>query len=274
MISSNIKLLGKYTMYIDQVLGGGCFGEIFLGCETLNTAQKVAIKRVKTKSLSTLEFETYIENEKNILSMISHPNLIRFYDSMQLEDCFYMIMEYCPESISSFASKFPMKCIPEIQALIFIKDVAMTMLYLNSKKIIHRNLYPNNLLFQDGIVKICSFSFAKIAENIDKMPELATSVGIPLYEAPEIYYKKPYSFKCDVWSLGLILYQMLYGRLPWIGKGLNDLFTKISNQELVFPETPEIQGSVKNLIREMLVVDEKKRCDWGKILEFSLMKED
>jgi len=275
MISSNTKIIGNYTLFTDQMIGGGCFGEIYLGCKTTNSEEKVAIKKVSIKKLSSNDFLTYIENEKNIfISIGSHPNIVTYYDSVILEDCFYLIIEYCPLSLSGFASKFPNKCIPEYQALTIAKDLALALKDLNSKKIIHRNLYPSNILFKDGIVKICSFSFALKSENICEMPGLASSVGIPLFEAPEIYYKQPYSFKCDVWSLGLVLYQMLYGKMPWVGKGLADLFNQINNNALVFPIEPQVSESIKDLIKEMLAVDEVKRCNWQRVLEGTMRNED
>ena len=274
MISSNILPLNNYTMYTDQMIGGGCFGEIFLGFETLKPENKVAIKRVRMKNLSPSDFQTYIENEKYILENNDHPHIIKYYDSLKINDIFFMILEYCPESLSAFVSKFPGKCVPEDQTMTIIKDIALTMVYLNSKNIIHRNLYPNNILIQDNVAKICSFTFAQIAKNIDELPGLASSVGIPLYESPEIYYKQKYSYKCDIWSLGLIFYEMLYGKFPWIGKGLQDIFESMKKNPLIFPEQPIIKESIKELIREMLTVDQEKRCDWSKVLGSTMGGED
>lgn len=273
MLSSNVRIIGNYSMFLDQLIGGGCFGQIYLGCETSQPELKVAIKHVKIKNLSSLEFQNYVENETKIFLMISHPNIIKYYDSVKIDNDFYLILEYCSESLSSYATKFPKNCIPEKNAMSIIKEVALALSYLNSKMIVHRNLYPNNLLFQNGIVKICSFSFATIAENLDQLPGKG-SVGTPSYEAPEIYYKKAYSYKCDIWSLGLIFYQMLYGKLPWISKGLTVLFDNISKNELIFPEEPKISENLKNLLKEMLCVDVKERCDWVKILEYTMGKED
>lgn len=224
--------------------------------------------------MSTNEFQMFIENEKNIYSSVSHPNIIKYYDSIIVDNVFYLITEFCSESLSLFASKFPNKCVPEYKALEITKDIATAMSYLNSNQILHRNLYPSNILFNGGILKICSFSFAKKVENIMDIPGVACSVGIPLYEAPEIYFKKKYSFKCDVWSLGLVLYQMLYGKLPWHAKGMGDLFEKIVNDALVFPTEPQISEFNKDLIKSMLEVDQTKRCDWQYILERTMKNED
>lgn len=276
MISQN-QIIGNYTIFPNELLGGGCFGEIYVGCETEKPQNKVAIKHIKLTKFSAKDYTNYIENEKKIYEMISHPNIIKFYDSVSLDNNLYLVLEHCSQSLSSFASKFPNSCIPETQAVSFIHDIAKALAYLNSKKIIHRNLYPNNVLLNEGTIKICSFVFAKIAENLEEIPHMDGGVGIPLYEAPEMYFKDTFSYKVDVWSVGIIFYQMLYGRIPWKPKeGVKKMFEAISKHELEleFPEEPPVTDSIKKLLQEMLNVDQAKRCDWNKVLEATASLED
>lgn len=275
MLPSNTKIIGKYTLEVDQLIGGGCFGEIYLGYDSSDSSKKVAIKKVAVSKLISSDFSNFIENERDIFKSISHPNIVKYYDSIMIADVFYLITEYCPLGLSGYMSQYPNKCIPEFESLGIINVLSQAMIYLNKQNIVHRNLYPSNILFQDGkIPKICSFAFAVRKPDINQIPGLAASVGIPLYEAPEIYYKKPYSFKCDVWSLGLVFYQMLYGKLPWAGKGLSDLFEKISKDELLFPEEPKISENTKDLIKQMLKVDPSERCDWQRVFDNTMNQED
>lgn len=79
---------------------------------------------------------------------------------------------------------------------------------------IHRDLKPENIIFKEGIAKIADFGFAKIVDDMD-VANAHTFLGTPLYCAPEIFEGKPYDSKADVWSLGCIFYEMLYGRVPF-----------------------------------------------------------
>lgn len=274
MISSS-QLIGNYTLFTNSLLGGGCFGHIFEGCETNNQASKVAIKRVKLDNLIPSE-KKFIDNEKNIYDIISHPNLVKCFDCMTIDNSFYLVLEHCPESLFSFCSKYPKKCVPEREALNIINDISNAMIYLNSKKIIHKNIYPGNILLKDGKVKLCSFVFAQIVEDINEIPGPAIGVGTLLYEAPEILSKEStYSFKCDVWSVGLLLYLMLYGALPYQGKcTAKELCERISKNDVFFPKEPLVSEGTKKLITEILCFNQKERCDWNRIIEITMPGED
>jgi len=91
---------------------------------------------------------------------------------------------------------------------------------LTEKGIIHRDLKPANILIDDGIYKISDFGFARSLSSFSE--ELMESlVGTPLYMAPQILHKVPYSSKCDIFSLGLVFYELLFGRTPWPAKTLS-----------------------------------------------------
>ena len=81
---------------------------------------------------------------------------------------------------------------------------------------IHRDLKPANILINNGVFKICDFGFSKV--NKDPLASLKTCVGSPIYMAPQILEKKDYSAKCDIWSLGIIYYELLHGSVPWIAR--------------------------------------------------------
>ena len=84
-------------------------------------------------------------------------------------------------------------------------------------KIFHRDLKPDNIMFNNGVVKIVDFSFAKLVEDDQAKNNSVerTSVGTPLYMSPQVLLHQPYNIKCDVWSLGVILYRLLCWILPW-----------------------------------------------------------
>lgn len=114
----------------------------------------------------------------------------------------------------------------------------------------HRDLKPGNVMLHNYTAKVGDFGFSKLTEDHKQM--LVSWVGTPPYMSPQILEKKSYTDKTDIWSLGIILYQMLYGRLPWDGANDLDILPKIYNQQLRFPEFPKVSPQTLDLIRRML----------------------
>ena len=102
-----------------------------------------------------------------------------------------------------------------------------------------------------------------------------TFAGTPLYMSPQILEGIEYSFLTDIWSLGIIFFQMLYGRLPFKGNSINDLYEKIQkNKEIKFPEIPKIDSEIKILIKRMLSFEESNRIKWDQLQNHELFKEE
>lgn len=97
--------------------------------------------------------------------------------------------------------------------------------YLHQNRILHRDLKPQNILLNEGVIKICDFGFAKKMSASTNF--LRSIKGTPLYIAPEILQSKPYTFKVDVWSLGIILYELAYGKTPFHAHTIQQLQPKI-----------------------------------------------
>lgn len=109
------------------------------------------------------------------------------------------------------------KPLPEKEAIKLFKQIVDGCEYLYDRGIFHRDLKPENILIQDGCAKISDFGLAKLVEEDDLKNNslLRTNVGTPVYMSPQILMGEAYSIKCDVWSLGVIFYKVLFGILPW-----------------------------------------------------------
>ena len=134
------------------------------------------------------------------------------------------------------------------------------MKYLISKNIIHRDLKPQNILvFDNNIIKIADFGFAR---HFDKFNVAETLCGSPLYMSPEIIKYKKYSIKTDLWSIGIILYEMLMGEPPYNAKTHYLLIKKIDKKSVKIPISRNLSNNCINLLQRLLKKESKNRISW------------
>lgn len=126
-------------------------------------------------------------------------------------------------------------------ALRIFRDIVAACSFLYDRNVFHRDLKPENILLSNGNAKISDFGFAKALEEAEKKdnPTVQTSIGTPFYMSPEILNNEPYSIKCDVWSLGVTLYKMLYGMCPWSAQNITDLI-KMVKRKIEFPKNDKV----------------------------------
>jgi serine/threonine protein kinase len=121
----------------------------------------------------------------------------------------------------------------EAEALMFMRYIIEGYKELHAHKIIHRDIKPANILLKQGIAKLSDFGFSRVVPNTESS-KLFTLLGTPLYTAPEILQSHEFSSKCDVWSVGIVFYEMLYAKTPWTGDNLTDLRDNILSTPLEF----------------------------------------
>lgn len=126
---------------------------------------------------------------------------------------------------------------------------------------IHRDIKPENVLIKNKVSKLADFGFARKADILcaEKYDEMC---GTPIYMAPQILSGELYTSKCDVWSLGLMLFEMLYGCPPWPCRSLEAYSEAIRKRPLAFPFDVKVGNETKDFIKKALVVDEQKRLSW------------
>ena len=220
------KLVKELLEYrIEGTIGEGNFGKVKYGTHIL-TSQPVAIKYINKNRLIRQEDMDRIKNEMKIISTSNHPNILKAYEIFEDDSNFYIVMER-PEKGDLFNYICSKGRLTLDEASFIYYQLVNALSYLQKKKIAHRDLKPENILLtEDFIVKIGDFGLSKYYKN--KNVRMSTICGSPCYSAPEMLRGNKYKpYPIDVWGIGIILYCMVCGALPFEDHKEDDLIRKV-----------------------------------------------
>ncbi|CAP22994.2 Protein CBR-PIG-1 [Caenorhabditis briggsae] len=255
-------LQGFYAVHDE--LGSGGFGKVRLATHLL-TNQKVAIKIIDKKQLG--HDLPRVQTEMDALRNLSHQNICRLYHYIETEDRFFIVMEYCSggEMFDYIVRK---ERLEESEARHFFRQLVSAIAFVHSQGYAHRDLKPENLLLTEDLhLKLIDFGLCAKTEKgrIDKH-HLDTCCGSPAYAAPELIQGLPYKGnEADVWSMGILLYTLLVGALPFEDDNMQIMYKKI--QSGCFYEPDFLSPMSKQLLRAMLQVIPERRITIKKLLE-------
>lgn len=257
-------------------LGRGSFSTVYLGEYTgpttwaLDHKQKVAIKIIKTNNM-TPKAKSILEDEVSVMDMIKknpHPNIVGCYDIINSPYETLLILEYCDSGDLKSILKKPIK---EKFAQFYFCQLANGLKYLSQHNIIHRDIKPRNILLTDNrkILKIADFGFAT---NFKNQSLHETICGSPLYMAPEIMNNNMYNNQTDLWSIGMILYEMLFGTHPYNEcHTFPELKDTITNTDIEIPpvntKNKLISDECINLLKQLLQKNVQNRITWNDFFE-------
>lgn len=175
-------------------------------------------------------------------------------------------MEYAGDDLSKLLEKGRLS---EDKVRDYGRQILTAMLYLHENKVVHRDLKPQNILLEGGQIKLCDFGFAKKMSAATNF--LKSIKGTPLYIAPEILQQRNYSHKVDVWSLGIILFELATGKTPFYASTVQQLQPKILHESVKFPSS--MSPALRDLIDGMLQKNDKKRLDWPQVSSHAFFQE-
>ena len=256
-------------------IGKGKFATVFLGIHE-ETGQKVSIKQLKKSELNT---DNLLIKEINIQKKLFHPYLTQMYCVIEKSDDIYIISEYCSKGdiIKNLLEK---GTFDESFSCKIFQQIISSLEYLHKKNICHRDIKPENILLTEKLdAKLTDFGLSRYFK---KNELLNSSCGSPIYAAPEMLEGKSYDgTKIDIWSLGISLYTMVCGELPFVVDDENDIYIlmdKIIKGNYNIPEF--LSNECKDLIKNMLVTDPDKRITleqiknhkWVNKFNFNYMK--
>jgi serine/threonine protein kinase len=232
---------------VGKLLNTGKFGKIHAA------KWDVAIKILEKSNM--IKREIAFDFEINIHKRLEHPNIIKLLGHYEDEKHIYLILELCAQDLYELMKTKPGKKIEEPVAIKYLHDVALGIQYCHSKQIIHRDIKPENILITaEGAVKICDFGWAA---DISTDPRRKTLCGTVDYVCPEMVLDEPYSYECDIWCLGVLLYEMICGIGPFYGKNYTQTYYRISKVDLIIPG--EVSQPIANMLKKILVRNPEMR---------------
>jgi len=250
------KLNNRYI--ITTLLGAGGMGEVYLAADE-QTGRQVAVKILSRQLSATPDALERFRREAETLPQLDHPNIVKFVDSFDHEGQFVIAMEYLPGgSLQDLIKKGPLPIDRARRITLELCDALIRSHHLN---IIHRDIKPENVLLTErGTPKLADFGVARLSEGT-RMTRTGTQVGTPYYMSPEAWEGKPLDAQADTWSLGVILFEMLTGQVPFGGDTGASVMNKVLTTPL--PDLKKLRDDTSpglvRIISGMLTRDKRKR---------------
>eukprot|EP01069_Polyplicarium_translucidae_P003475 Polyplicarium_translucidae@DN231_c0_g1_i2.p1 len=257
-----------------KVLGKGSFGEVIL-CKDKTTGNECAVKVISKRSLKRGASAESLLREVQLLKELDHPNIMKLYEFFADSGYYYLVGEVYTGG-ELFDEIISRKRFSEADAGRIVKQVLSGIAYMHKNKIVHRDLKPENLLLQsksaDALIKIIDFGLSTHfqPEGDKKMKD---KIGTAYYIAPEVLHGT-YDEKCDVWSIGVILYILLSGCPPFYGATEYEILKRVETGKYSFslPQWRKVSDSAKDLIRRMLTYVPAMRISALEALEHEWMQ--
>lgn len=239
---------------IDEKIGEGGFAKVFLA-EQISLQRNVALKIVAPELVSDQEFcDRFIKEGRIIAKLSEHPNIITIHDIGCHESCYYMSMEYVAGGTLSEKIRAGEVHTPAA----YLREIAKALAEAHRLAFIHRDIKPANILFKaDGTPVLTDFGIAKSLTGATQLTQAGFAVGTPDYMSPEQAMSKPLDGRSDLYSLGVVFYEMLTGEKPFVGEDAFSVAVKHINEPP--PPLPEQYARFQPILDQLLAKDPEQR---------------
>ena len=253
-IHANLAQLKAQYDIDTHVLGKGAFGKVYKAVDKMNSEFKVAIK-VLNKDKMTKKDLQHVMDEVDMLKKVDHPNIVEYFETYENEHFLYLVMELCTGGELFDRNDIYLKnnqAYTEAEAARVIYKCLEALQHCHSLGITHRDIKPENIMYgKDGEVRLVDFGLAK-----DSVLKMRAYAGTPFFMAPEVL-NGCYTHKCDIWSLGCVLYMLNAGQLPFYGTSREEVFKKIGRAE--YTRCNSFSPELESLIDQMFTLDPSQR---------------
>jgi calcium-dependent protein kinase len=247
------------TFEVGQVLGFGEFSEVK---SAKSASGEIAVKCIQ---LSKIRNQLHLlKREIGVMLKLKHPNIIQLLEVYENQDFVYLTMELCPDgNLKQRVKKFGSLSIDQVRPL--TKKLLSALSFMHAKNICHRDIKPENILFKGQEPKLADFGLARLMAGTSNF----SLVGTPYYLAPEVI-SGDYNMKCDVWSLGVVIYFAVTGKKPFEGKDRDELFERIQDDDIFWEGVEE---GCQDFLRFVLNKNHRIRPSADDALEHKWLKE-
>ncbi len=259
--------IGKYNILSE--LGQGATAIVYEGEDPFN-ARKVAIKVARSHADMSEEeakrFERLFLNEASLAGKLNHPNVVAVYDAVVEGDLRYIVMEYVPGgSLKKYCTETNL--LPVRQAVLVAYKICRALDYAYQNGVIHRDIKPANILLADrDDIKISDFGTARISDVTHT--QVDGFMGSPAYMSPEQINEEPASVQSDIYSLGVVMYELLIGKLPFRAENAIVMINKILHEDPAPLDQlrPDLPASLIGIVARAMARDREKRYQtWAEL---------
>lgn len=244
---------------IIRKLGHGGMADVFLGVQE-NLEREVAIKVLVPSLFRDQQFSLRFVKEAQTAAKLAHPNIITIHDIGKVEDTYYIVMEYLPESLTDRMKKVGIPGPKE--ALDIIKMIASALDYAHNKGFIHRDIKPDNIMFRpDGTAVLVDFGIARAIDSTTQLTRTGMSIGTPHYMSPEQCRGEKIDGRSDIYSLGVQLFELMTGTVPYKAENTAGIILKHIQDPI--PRLPENVEQYQPLIDKMMAKERGNRLQTG-----------
>jgi eukaryotic-like serine/threonine-protein kinase len=259
MSEAQTRRLGKYELI--ERLGQGGMAEVYKAFQP-GVERIVATKLLHSHRLSSADFVARFRREARAIGRLQHPNIVRVLDFGAEDDVDYLVMDYVAGgTLSDYLRTHPQLPLPD--ALAIVAQLADALAYAHQQGLIHRDIKPDNIMFTTYTqVILTDFGLARLLDDSENQLTLSGAmIGTPTYMSPEAVQGETCDARSDLYSLGVVLYEMVTGRPPYTAKTPYSMMLKQANEPLPLPRTvnPDLPPAVEQLLLHVLTKDPAER---------------
>jgi eukaryotic-like serine/threonine-protein kinase len=253
------KSFGKYQ--VQKLLGEGAMGAVYLAHDP-SLDRHVALKIIRKEVLGGRQAAQMIarfKNEAMAAGRLQHPGIVAVYDFGEDAETSFIVMEYAPgQDLEAYAEEYRPLGLGDVGSIMV--QLLDALGYAHSRGVVHRDIKPSNLVVSNqGRIKVTDFGIARIADS--KLTQTGMALGTPAYMSPEQYYGTPVDHRADLFSAGVILYELITGQKPFGGDNAQQVAFRICHVEPARPTEldPKLPPAVDGVVLNALAKDKEHR---------------